>query len=405
MRDVNPSSRLRQPLRRALVPGLALVTAFGVSAVLIVLTDFDHLSRIGTDPLGAIGGALAGVVDDYRAMLAGAIGDPGRMIAAIQSGQAADIARAIRPLTEALLGATPFIFVGLGLTVSFRAGLLNLGADGQLFVGGLGATVTVGLIAGHLAPAIVVLLGLTGGTIAGAAYGFIPGFLKARTGAHEVITTLMLNLIAPAIPVAIAPAIALIASSIGPLGGPPGRLPSVPRLVELPTIRLDWGFVVALVMAAIVSFLLFRTTLGFQLRATGFSGSAARSAGMRPGTSTTLAMAVSGGLAGMASAFTVLGPGGGGPIGLGYVALALAVLGGLRPSGVVLAALLYGALSNGARTMVIATGVPLPLLVVVIAVAMTLVAAPSLIRSIWRVRSAPSPDGAAELPVGLSDPL
>jgi simple sugar transport system permease protein len=328
-------------------------------------------------------------------MLAGAIGDPGQIIAAIQRGQAADIARAIRPLTEALLGATPFIFIGLGLTVSFRAGLLNLGADGQFFVGGLGTTITVGLIGGQLPPALGLLLGVAGGTIAGAAYGFIPGFLKARTGAHEVITTLMLNLIAPAIPSAIAPAIALIAAGIGGFAGPPGpeALPSVPRLVELPTIRLDWSFVVALVMAAVVSFLLFRTTLGFELRATGLSRGAARSAGMRPSAATVLAMAVSGGLAGMAGAFIVLGPGGGGPLRLGYVALALALLGRLRPSGVVLAALLYGALSNGAKTMVIATGVPLPLLVVVIAVAMTFVAAPSLVRSIFRLK----PDVGSEV--------
>lgn len=394
--------RLAHVLRRALVPVLALVTAFAVGAIVMFLTDFDHLSRIGVDPIGAIGGALSGVVDGYRAMLAGAIGDPARMLEAVRSGQAADIARAIRPLTEALLGATPFIFVGLGLTVSFRAGLLNLGADGQFLVGSLGTVTTVGLIGGHLPPALGLVLGLAGGTLAGAAYGFIPGFLKARTGAHEVITALMLNMVAPAIPLAIAPAIALIAASIGTLVGPPGPgpLPSVPRLVELPTIRLDWGFVAALLMAAIVSFLLFRTTIGFEVRATGLSRSAARSVGMRPGAATTLAMAVSGGLAGMASAFIVLGPGGGGPIGLGFIALPLALLGGLRPSGVVLAALLYGALSNGAKTMVIATGVPLPLLVVVIAVAMMFVAAPSLIRSIWRLK----PDPASELASPWVDP-
>jgi general nucleoside transport system permease protein len=394
---------VRRVLGRALVPVLALLTAFGMGAVVIVLTDVDHLKLIGTDPIGAIGGAAAGVLDGYRAMLAGAIGDPGRISEALRSGSSADIARAIRPLTEALLGATPFIFVALGLTVSFRAGMLNLGADGQFLVGGLGTITTVGLISGHLPPALVLVLGLTGGTLAGAAYGFIPGFLKARTGAHEVITTLMLNMVAPAIPLAIAPAIALIAASIGTSAGPPGQIPSVPRLIELPTIRLDGSFVVALAMAAIVSFLLFRTTIGFELRATGLSRGVARSAGMRPGASMTLAMAVSGGLAGMASAFIALGPGAGigaGPLNLGYVALALALLGGLRPSGVVLVSLLYGALSNGAKTMVIATGIPLPLLVVVIAVAMTLVATPGLVRSIWRLL----PETAAEVVAPSVDP-
>ena len=379
-------------LGRVLVRVLALGTAFGVGAVLIVLTDFDHLSTIGTDPFGAIEGALGAMTDGYRAMLGGAIGDPGRIIAALQDGQTAEIAKAVRPLTEALLGATPFIFVGLGLTVSFRAGLLNLGADGQFLMGGLGATVTVLLLGGNLPPPAALALGLIGGTIAGATYGFIPGLLKARTGAHEVITTLMLNMIAPAI--------ALTVLGSGRFGRGPGAIPTIPRLFDLPTIRLDWGFVVALVMAPVVSFLLFRTTLGFELRATGFSRSVAGSAGMRPGSAMAIAMAVSGGLAGIASAFIVLGPGGGGPIGLGFVALPLALLGGLRPSGVVLAALLYGALSNGAKTMVIATGVPLPLLVVVIAVAMMFVAAPSLIRSIWRLK----PDSASELASPSVDP-
>src|SRR5437867_3175640 len=123
--------RIRDELRRALVPVLALVTAFILGAILIVLTDFEHLRHIGTDPLGAIGGALAGVFDGYRALSSGAIGDPGRIVAAIQSGNARDVATAIRPISETLISATPFIFVGLGLAVSFRAGLINLGADGQ----------------------------------------------------------------------------------------------------------------------------------------------------------------------------------------------------------------------------------------------------------------------------------
>jgi simple sugar transport system permease protein len=362
------------------VPGLALVTAFGVGAVVIVLTDLDHLSRIGTDPMGALGGAFAGVIEGYRALLAGAIGDPGRIVEAIRSGQQADIAKAIRPLTEALLGSTPFIFVGLGLAVSFRAGLLNLGADGQFLMGGLGATLTVLLTGGALPPFATLVLGLVGGILFGAGYGFIPGFLKARTGAHEVITTLMLNVIAPGIALTVMRSIEL--------GGSRARFPSIPRIFDMPTVRLDWGFVVALLIAPVVSFLLFRTTLGFELRATGFNPSVARSAGMRPGRTTVLAMTISGGLAGMASAFTLLGPGAGnagGPLDLGFVALALALVGGLRPSGVVLAALVYGALSNGATTMVIATGVPLALLVVIVAVAMLLIAAPGLVRSIWRL--------------------
>jgi simple sugar transport system permease protein len=142
-------------------------------------------------------------------------------------------------------------------------------------------------------------------------------------------------------------------------------------------------------MAAVVSFLLFRTTRGFELRATGFNRTVARGAGMRPGRTTMLAMSVSGGLVGMGSAFFGLGPAdgfsGGPPFDLGYVAIALTLLAGSRPSGVVLAALFYAALTTGAKNMTIVTGIPLALLVVIVAFAIMFVAAPGLIRSIWRL--------------------
>ena len=152
-------------------------------------------------------------------------------------------------------------------------------------------------------------------------------------------------------------------------------------------------------MAAVVSFLLFRTTRGFELRATGFSRAAARGAGIRPGRTTILAMSLSGGLVGMGSAFFGLGPAqgfSGGPTSdFGYVAIALALLAGRRPGGVVVAALLYGALTTGAKNMVIVTGIPLALLVVIVAFAIMFVAAPELTRSIWRLRP-PAPSAGTE---------
>ena len=394
--------RIRDELRRARVPALALITAFLLGAVVIVLTDFEHLRHIGTDPLGSIGGALVGLFDGYRAMFAGAIGDPSRIVAAIQSGNAGDIAAAIRPFSETLVSATPFIFVGLGLAVSFRAGLINLGADGQFLIGGLGASITTLLVAGHLPPLLALVVGLLAGTIAGGAYGFVPGFLKARTGAHEVITTLMLN--------GVAPNIAFLSFRLIDFSGPPPAIPTVPRVIDLPTIRVDYGFVVAIGMAALVSWLLFRTTRGFELRATGFSRTVARGAGMRPGRTTMLAMSLSGGLVGMGSAFFGLGPAGGfsggPPFDLGYVAIALALLAGLRPSGVVVAALLYAALTTGAKSMVIATGIPLALLVVIAAFAIMFVAAPGLIRSIWRLGPPmPNTELGAIRPVGPADSI
>jgi ABC-type uncharacterized transport system permease subunit len=164
----------------------------------------------------------------------------------------------------------------------------------------------------------------------------------------------------------------------------------VPPIFDLPAIRLDWGFVVALVMAAIVSWLLFRTTLGFELRASGFNMTAARYAGMSASGSMILGMTISGALAGMGGAFMVIGTIGqltldiGG--GIGFNAIALALLAGLRPSGVVLAALLFGALTSGGKQMGIQSGIPFDLLFLIMALVIMFVAAPGLIRSIWRIK-------------------
>ena len=389
--------RIRDELRRALHPALALFTAFLLGAILIVLTDFEHLRQIGTDPLAAIGGALSGVLDGYPALFAGAIGDPGLYVAAIQTGNPEDIAAALRPISETLVSATPFIFAGLGLAVSFRAGLFNLGVDGQWLIGGLGAFIAATLVAGHVPPLLALVVAVFGGTIAGGAYGFVAGFLKARTGAHEVITTLMLN--------GLAPAVAFLIVGFFDLSAPQAALPVVPPVIELRTIRVDYGSIVALAMAAAVSALLFRSTLGFEFRATGFSRDAARVAGVRPGRTMMLAMFMSGGMVGMGSAFFGLGPAqgfSGGPTrDLGYLAVALALLAGRRPGGVVVVALLYGALTTGAKSMVIVTGIPLALLTVIVAFAIMLVAAPELTRSIWRLRPPqPGAESGANTPAG-----
>ena len=390
--------RTRAALRRAVIPGLAVVSALVLGAVLIVLTDFDHLAMLGTDPLAAIGGALGGVVRGYTTMFTGAIGDPDRILLAIQTGNAKDVERALRPISESLLTATPYIFAGLGLAISFQAGLFNLGVDGQFQVGALGTFLAAALVAGYLPPLLALAVSVLGGAIAGGAYAAIAGVLKARTGAHEVITTLMLNGIAPNV-------VFLFPFWIIP--PPRGPITPVPPLIDLRTIRVDWGFIVALVMAVVVSWLLFRTTTGFEIRTTGLSRSAARGAGMRPGATMILAMSLSGALVGMASAFFNLGPafgnGGGVSPTFGYVAIALALLAGRRPSGVVLAAVLYGALDTGATGMVITTGIPLSLLSAIVAFAILFVAAPALTRWIWRLKT--PPPGTEGAPAGPPVPM
>lgn len=392
-------NRLKALLRRAVVPVLSVVTALIFGAIVIVLTDLEHLSKLGSDPVGAILGAIGGVGRGYGAMLAGAFGDPGRIVAAIQSGKVADIATAIRPLSETLVAATPLIFVGLAVSVSFRTGMFNIGGGGQLFLGALGATVAANALQTSGLPSLLILVAcIVVGTIFGAAWGFIPGFLKARTGAHEVITTIMLNYVADQVVF-----FALLTKFIQqPGSGQPISRPitwvHVPPIVELPAVRLDWSFIVALVMAGLVSLLLFRTTKGFELRAAGFNMTAARYAGMSASGSMILGMTISGALAGMGGGFLVIGLGQlqlDLATGYGFNAIALALLAGLRPSGVVLAALLFGALTTGGKVMGIQSGIPYDLLFLIIALVIMFVAAPGLIRTIWRIRvSKPLPEVA-----------
>jgi simple sugar transport system permease protein len=392
-------TRLTASVRRLLVPLLAVLTALLLGGVVIAVTEFDNQSRFGSDPLGTLGGAVQGVLAAYGAMVAGAFGDPNRIATALQTGNATDIARAIRPLTETLVSSTPLIFTGIAVAISFRAGMFNICADGQLMLGALAATTLAILLNGVVPAWLILIAAIFAAVLAGAAWGFLPGFLKARTGAHEVITTIMLNYVAQLVVF-----FALLrfdflraAGSTTPVSKQLQPIVDVPGLINLPTIRLDFGFIVALLMAVAVSWLLFRTTKGFELRASGFSQTAARYAGMSAGGSMMLAMSLSGGLAGMAGGFMVIGTVGqlspdlsGG---LGFNAIALALLAGLRPSGVVLSALLFGALTQGGKRMGIDTGIPFDLLLFIMALVIMFVAAPGLIRAIWRVRvTKPAPE-------------
>jgi simple sugar transport system permease protein len=404
-------TRLRELGRKALVPALSVLTALILGGIVIIITDFENLSRLGTDPVGAVLGAVGGVLSGYGAMLAGAFGDPERIQEALQTGAPRDVATAIRPLTETLVSATPLIFTGLGVAISFRAGMFNIGADGQLLIGALVSTIVTLFMAGAAPSLVILIVAIAAGALGGAFWGFVPGLLKARTGAHEVITTIMLNYIASLVFFLAMRSDDLRApGSTSPVSRNLTPIADVPTLLPFPSLRLDLGFIAALLMAAVVSWLLFRTTIGFELRASGFNLTAARYAGMSAGGSMMLAMALSGGLAGLAGAFLVLGTVGQLSAdlsgGVGFNAIALALLAGLRPGGVVLAALLFGALTSGGKTMNIASGIPFDLLFFIIAMVIMFVAAPGLIRAIWRVKvQQPAPEVAHVSPVAPSEPV
>jgi simple sugar transport system permease protein len=227
------------------------------------------------------------------------------------------------------------------------------------------------------------------GFLGGALWGFIPGALKARTGAHEVITTIMLNYVALNL-------VSLILKVPGfQRAGRRDEISEVtlqsawfPPLVE--GLRANWAFVLALAVGLAVSWLLFRSTRGFEFRAVGFNPIAARYAGMSIAGSTILAMVISGGLAGLAGASVILGSTrylttGISP-GYGLDGIAIALIASSRPRGIILASLLFGGLRAGATPMQSVTGVPIDLVVVIQALVIMFVAAPALVRSIYRIR-------------------
>ncbi len=393
-------TRLARALRPVFVPALAILTAFIVGSLFILVTDLENMSRIGTDPLGAIGGAVSTILLAYNSLIVGAIGDPARLVAAFESGSARDMAAAIRPLTETLVAASPLIFTGLAVAISFRTGVFNIGVEGQFVLGAFGATAAAIALRDQPAP-LILLVATVMGMLTGALWGFIPGFLKARTGAHEVITTIMLNYVAAQIILFGLRGDFLRAEGSSQPISKVLDFVRVPPLIDLPAIRLHAGFLLALVMAVVVSWFLFRTIKGFELRAAGFNLTAARYAGMSASGSIILAMTLSGGLAALGGSMEVLGTvtqmSNDISSGYGFNAIALALLAGNRPLGIVAAALLFGALRTGGSLMQVKTGIPLDLLFFIQALVIMFVAAPGLVRSIWQLdrfrRRSPEPAG------------
>jgi simple sugar transport system permease protein len=375
--------------RGLVVPVLSVVTAFVLGAVVIIVSDRQFVGQLTSDPLAAFRAGLDSVVRAYSALFTGALGSPSGYLEAFGSGDPDRILASFRPISETLLAATPLIFTGLAVALGFQCGLFNIGAEGQLYAGALLATLVGFSITGL--PGIVHLaLALGAGFLGGALWGFIPGFLKARTGAHEVIVTIMLNYVAYRL-------VDFLLKT--PLFQRPGRSDPISKVIQptavLPSIveglRVDWGFIVALAVAGVVSWLLFRSTKGFEFRAVGLNPSAARYAGISIGAATVLAMMISGGLAGLAGTVVVLGATQSLTFGIspgyGFDGIALALMASSKPKGVVLAGLLFGALRAGATPMQSATGIPTDLVVVIQALVIMFVAAPALVRGLYRIRA------------------
>lgn len=337
------------------VPIYAVITAIVVGSLVMLLA--------GANPIEA-----------YGALLRGMAGSP-------------------RAVANSLARSTPFVIAALAVAFGFKAGLFNIGAEGQLLVGALAAAWagTFGVASGLpavIAVPFVLLAGVAGGLL----WGGLPGVLKARTGAHEVITTIMLNAIALRLAewliTSRSPVLLLDEAASVPHSVP---IAAAARMPRLPGSGLHLGFLLAIVLCALVWFTLQRTTLGFEIRTVGINPNAARYAGMSVGRTVVLVMAVSGALAGIAGAGEVSGgttgyltPGS--FIGIGFDSIAIALLARANPFAVIPAALLWGSLLAGAPLMQLRADISLDLVRIVQALIILFVAADAIVRFLFRIR-------------------
>jgi ABC-type uncharacterized transport system permease subunit len=325
-------------------PLIAVLVSFVIGAIIMLAT--------GNNPIVAFG-----------ALFWGAFGSP-------------------LAIGRTLLNATPLIFTGLAVAVAFRAGLFNIGGEGQFYIGAITAAV-LGVSIGSFG-VLGMVIALAGCVVTGFLWGAIPGFLKAYFGAHEVITTIMLNF------VAIYLATYLALNPFRSEGLVPGT-EAIDLAARIPFIgaglgRANYGFVFGLVAAAAVYLFLWRTKRGFELRAVGLSPGAASYAGMHIGLNTVLALAIGGSLAALGGGEEVLGVYGKMSIpfvqNLGFNGIGVALLGRNHPVGVVFGAILFGGMISGAQEMQFETDVPLQLASVLLAVILLLVTATKLVELI-----------------------
>ena len=340
------SSRLRSLARRVLTQVVAVILAFVTGAAVLQVTGYS-------------------TVDAYSALLQGAFGD-------------------VYGIGQTLTQATPIIFTALAFLFSFKSGLFNIGAEGQFLVGAF-ASAVVGASFNGLPAFIHIPLALIAGAVAGSLWGFVPALLKARFGAHEVITTMMLSYVA----------FYLTGYMVNYPFKAPGWVAQTVNIApssELPRIlkptQLSASIYIAVALAGVTYYLLQKTTLGYEIRATGLNPTAAENAGIDINRNMILAMVISGAMAGLGGSGEIMGVHrrfieGFSP-GYGWDGLAVALVGGLNPVGVLLAAVLFGALRSGGMVMTRTTGVPLDIVFLLQALVILFVAAPTFIRSLLR---------------------
>jgi general nucleoside transport system permease protein len=380
------SNRWQQALREILSGGItrtliAIVLGFVVGALFMIISNREFLASLGylfARPGDAVAAAANVVSSGYGALFKGAI----------YNSDAADLTVALRPITETLRLAAPLIMAGLGIGLGFRVGLFNIGGTGQLVFGLIWAT----FVATRMElPIILHAVVATIAAILGAAmYGALVGFLKARTGAHEVILTIMLNYVA----INLFTWLLRTPDFLGeqratgnPKADPTAATALLPKLLG-DSYSLHFGFVIALGAVVLFWWLMERSTIGFRLRMVGFNPDAARASGIKVENTYVLAMALSAGFVGLAAANQGLGTATGvtptSHAGIGFDAITVALLGGSSAPGILLAGLLFGAFKAGAPSMQV-LGISPEVLGIVQGSIVLFIAAPPLIRAIFRL--------------------
>jgi ABC-type uncharacterized transport system permease subunit len=361
------------------LPGLSFLLAFTITGIIIALSDEKVMNKIGS-PFDFLKSAAATVGNAYLSLFQGSIYDNRLAKSNFFEG--------FYPFFETLVTATPLILTGLSVALAFKSGLFNIGAQGQFIFGAIGASY-VGFRF-DLPAGVHILAAALAGIVLAAIWGGLVGFLKAKTGAHEVILTIMLNYIAAYFILWLLKTKTFLR---------PGRIdpiaPEVAESARLPLLagenfRIHAGIFIALAAAFFVWWLLTKTTIGYKFRAVGANSQAARTAGISVPFVITSTMMICGALAGLGGAVHVLGSehalntdvAGS----FGFDAITVALLGRAQPLGTVFAALLFGALHTGGRMMQSNTGVPLDIVVVTQGLIVLFIAAPMFVRYIFRLK-------------------
>ena len=367
---------LRRFYALSIVPIISIVLALLLGSVLIIISSVIQGKLNLMLPIVA-----------YESLLQGATGFSFLDVkgSSVTFAISIDPAKAARALTNTMQASAPLVLTGLAVGLGFKGGLFNIGGTGQVLVGGFVAALVGGAVA-QLPVPVAVTIAVTAGALGGAAYGFIPGFLKAFTGAHEVVVTIMLNSLAAVVIVG-------LVNDIFKITGPTFARTADVGNAALPIIfgrDGSLGILIALAVVPIAYVLIYRTTLGFEIRTAGANPSAARYAGMSPRRLIILTMSLCGLFAGLAGAIEILDLGYYPAVfgtTIGFAGITVGLLGRAHPVGILLAALLLGGMRAGAPAMQITAKIPIEIIDVIQGLILVFLAAEVVIRQVFRIRA------------------